>query len=138
MSAQRGAARMQVDEHPMGVALEMLPDRSEFPCGLPDHVDADTRLYRVGAARINGVLHDCIITRYDRECDRTEAYLTAHGWDFSRHGPLVDAVCGCKGRAAHRKVMARAGYEVRSMRDERAGRKSAHSSRASNSGKDAS
>ena len=117
--------RAGVTERTMGAAWEMLPDRREFPCGVPGHVDRDTRLYRVCAARVNGVLHDCIITRFDRETDRTEAYLTAHGLDFSRHGPLVDAVNGCKGRAAHRKVMARAGYDVKPMRDARAKSKAA-------------
>ena len=97
----------------MGACYESRPDGTSFPCGVPEHVNPDTRLYTLlRPASVAGHKFEHVITRYDRETDRTEAYFTSARWDFSRHGPMVECVNGCGGRAAHRKVMKRAGFAV--------------------------
>ena len=99
-------------EYLMGDAHERLPNTKSFPAGVPDYVDTDTRLYMVGPAQFGGTRYCYVITRYDRESDQTTAYFTAHLWDVAQHGPYLGCINGCKGRAAHRKLMARLGYRV--------------------------
>lgn len=96
-----------------GVAWELTPTTREFPAGVPDYVDADTRLYRLDPpVEVAGHVFEHVITRFDRDADATEAYITANAWDFAGHGPMLERVQGCGGRVAHRKVMKAAGYEV--------------------------
>ena len=97
-----------------GVAWELTPTTREFPAGVPDYVDADTRLYRLDPpVEVAGHTFEHVIVRFDRDSGYTEAYMTAHAWDFTRHGPSIERLCTGKGRAQYRKVMQLAGYEVK-------------------------
>ncbi len=83
------------------ITLHEMNARQNFPLGIPDWVDEDTRLYIGFRGIVAAREWTCIITHFDGK--KTTAYVTCNGFYIEHHGPAINSYYS--DRACHRKVV---------------------------------